>query len=99
MQKIGFGRSGFPRSAARKSASCSGRNDDVWGSGRERHSGRYAPLENAGILRCAQNDDVKLTTARTKARARAGWENVYIPTLATIRPSRRWGTQAYFGWG
>src|SRR5713226_3393535 len=41
------------------------------GCGRERHSGRYAPLENAGILRCAQNDDVKRTTARTTARARA----------------------------
>ncbi len=35
------------------------RNDGVW-VGRERHSGRFAPLENAGILRCAQNDDVKL---------------------------------------
>src|SRR6266849_5201688 len=35
---------------------------------------------------------------RTTARTRAGWENVYIPTLATIRPSRRWGTQAHFGW-
>src|SRR6266700_1121753 len=35
----------------------------VLGGGRERHSGRRAPLENAGILRCAQNDDVKLTTA------------------------------------
>src|SRR5713101_8259034 len=62
--------------------------------GRERHSGRYAPLENAGILRCAQNDDVKLTRAKT----RTGWENVYIPTLATIKPSRRCGTRAYFGW-
>ena len=39
------------------------------GSGRERHSGRYAPLENAGILRCAQNDDVKLTTTKATARA------------------------------
>src|SRR6266851_7952817 len=84
-----------------------------------------------GILRCAQNDDVKLTTARTTAtakakttaktkyrdlstaaakcaafgrddvcygaereqatarttartKARAGWEDVYIPTLAAI---------------
>src|SRR5216683_3154162 len=42
-----------------------------WDGGRERHSGRYAPLGNAGILRCAQNDDVKLTTARTKATAKA----------------------------
>ena len=30
-------------------------------AGRERHSGRFAPLENTGILRCAQNDDVKQT--------------------------------------
>ena len=42
----------------------------VFGWGRERHSGRYAPLENAGVLRCAQNDDVKLTTARATAKAR-----------------------------
>src|SRR6266851_596069 len=37
-------------------------------------------------------------TARTTttATARAGWETVYIPTLATIKPSRRWGTQAFF---
>src|SRR6266849_2312778 len=40
----------------------------VLGWGRERHSGRYASLENAGILRCAQNDDVKLTTARATAK-------------------------------
>src|SRR5216683_3475491 len=38
--------------------------------GRERHSGRYAPLENAGILRCAQNDDVKLATAPAKTTAK-----------------------------
>src|SRR5260370_28817286 len=43
----------------------------VLGWGRERHSGRYAPLGNAGILRCAQNDDVELTKARTTARAKA----------------------------
>src|SRR6266851_2329444 len=30
-----------------------------------------SPLGNAGILRCAQNDDVKRTTARTTATARA----------------------------
>jgi hypothetical protein len=37
----------------------------------ERHSGRFAPLEktNTGVLRFAQNDDVKQakTTAKTKA--------------------------------
>jgi len=27
-----------------------------------RHSGRCAPLENAGVLRFAQNDGVKLST-------------------------------------
>jgi len=43
----------------------------MFGGGRERQSGRYAPLGNAGILRCAQNDDVKLTTARTTATATA----------------------------
>src|SRR5713226_2884773 len=43
----------------------------MFGGGRERQSGRYAPLGNAGILRCAQNDDVKLTTARTTATAKA----------------------------
>jgi len=43
----------------------------VWRVGRERHSGRYAPLGNAGILRCAQNDDVKLTTATAAATATA----------------------------
>src|SRR5713101_2996366 len=32
------------------------------------------PLENAGILRCAQNDDVKLAKARARARARANQE-------------------------
>src|SRR6266702_1125706 len=26
---------------------------------------------------------------------RAGWGGVYIPTLATIKPSRRWGTQTF----
>jgi hypothetical protein len=29
------------------------------------------PLGDAGILRCAQNDDVKLTTARATAKAAA----------------------------
>jgi len=43
----------------------------MFGWGRERHSGRYAPLENAGILRCAQNDDAKLTTTTTTATATA----------------------------
>src|SRR5258708_678696 len=43
----------------------------VWRVGRERHSGRYAPLGNAGILRCAQNDDVKLTMAIAIAAAAA----------------------------
>src|SRR5216683_5095508 len=33
----------------------------------QRHSGRYAP----GVLRCAQNDNVKLTTARTTATTKA----------------------------
>src|SRR6266404_8670938 len=42
----------------------------VLGWGREKHSGRYAPLENAGILRCAQNDDVKLATAPAKTTAK-----------------------------
>src|SRR6266851_512413 len=43
----------------------------MFGWGRERHSGRYAPLENAGILRCAQNDDAKLTTTTATATATA----------------------------
>src|SRR5713226_4079139 len=34
--------------------------------------------------------------ARTTAKTRAGWEDVYLPTLATIKPSRRWGTQAFW---
>src|SRR5260370_33088954 len=63
-------RSGFLRSDAHKSVSISGRNDDVWVGG-ERHSGRYAPLENAGVLRCAQNDDIELTTAKAAAKANA----------------------------
>src|SRR6266851_2656670 len=43
----------------------------VMGGWRRRHSGRYAPLENAGVLRCAQNDDVKLTTATATSTATA----------------------------
>src|SRR6266851_4374543 len=43
----------------------------VLGGGGERHSGRCAPLENAGILRCAQNDDVKRATATAKASTTA----------------------------
>ncbi len=46
-----------------------------------------SPLGNAGILRCAQNDDVKLTNKgnnrdeeQPTAKARAGWVRVYIPT-------------------
>jgi hypothetical protein len=48
-----------------------GRNDGVGVV--EEKGARVAtlPLGNAGILRCAQNDDVKLTTARTTARAKA----------------------------
>ena len=50
-------RSGFLRCAAHDEAvSRCGRS--VYG-GREGHSGRSAPRENAGVLRCAQNDDVK----------------------------------------
>src|SRR6266851_6746312 len=52
-----------------------------------KHPGRCAPLGNAGILRCAQNDDVKLTNKgnnrdeeQPTAKARAGWVRVYIPT-------------------
>jgi hypothetical protein len=34
--------------------------------------------------------------ARTTEKGkRAGWGGVYIPTLATIKPSRRWGTQTF----
>jgi hypothetical protein len=63
---------GFSAAAAHdKIVSRSGRNDGVWWVGGERHSGRYAPLENAGILRCAQNDDVKLATAKETATATA----------------------------
>jgi len=54
-----------------KAVSRSGRNDGVGVVEEERHSGRYAPLGNAGILRCAQNDDVKRTTATATATAKA----------------------------
>src|SRR6266851_5044155 len=94
-----------------------------------------SPLGNAGILRCAQNDDVKRTTARTTATARAKTKYRDLSTAAAkcaafgrddvcwgggkrtsncknkswlgdgihshlrrIKPRRRWGTQAYFGW-
>ncbi len=30
---------------------------------------------------------------KNKSKNKSGWENVCIPTLATIKPSRRWGTQ------
>ena len=33
-------------------------------------------------------------TARTRTTATAGWGRVYIPTLAAMKPRRRWGTHA-----
>jgi hypothetical protein len=71
---------------------------DGWFSG-ESHSGRFAPLEktNTGVLRFAQNDDVKqaTTTAKTKAEAdpygmtpkataMPGGAEEFIPTLRAI---------------
>jgi len=50
----------------------SGRNDGVGVDGRESTRVATLALENAGILRCAQNDDVKRTTTTTaKAAATA----------------------------
>ena len=44
-------------------------------------SGRFAPLGNAGVLRCAQNDKQQQKQRRkTKATPKAGWEEDYIPT-------------------
>jgi hypothetical protein len=45
--------------------------------GKRKHSGRYVPLEDAGILRCAQNDDIKLATARTTATTKTTAKTKY----------------------
>ncbi len=48
----------------------SGRNDGLW-VGKRKALGSLRSPRNAGILRCAQNDDVRLATARTTAKAKA----------------------------
>ena len=61
-----------------------GRNDGVW-VGEKGTRVATLPLGNAGILRCAQNDDVKQTTATattatatatTTARAKAKYRDL-----------------------
>src|SRR5260370_23332650 len=92
-----------------------GRDDVCYGGGwRRRHSGRFAPLENAGILRCAQNDDVRLNNSNRSSNGNRsnngncscnckGKSNSWLGDgirshLRRIKPRRRWGTQTVFGW-
>jgi hypothetical protein len=63
----------------------------VLGWGREKHSGRYAPLGNAGILRCAQNDDVKLATATATATARTRAKTKYRDLSTTAAKCAAFG--------
>ena len=39
-------------------------------------SGRFAPLENAGVLRCAQNDERE---TRTTAKTAGSWRLTFAP--------------------
>jgi hypothetical protein len=80
------------RSGSYMNPNCFGRNDALGVDEEERHSGRFAPVgkTNTGVLRCAQNDDVKATataTATAKATAKVtaksngqlfGWEKVLV---------------------
>ena len=49
---------------------------------------------NTGILRCAQNDDVKTNNSRGEA----GGLRAFIPTLRVIKPTRRVGHPFLCGW-
>jgi len=53
---------------------------------------------NTGVLRFAQNDDVKTNNGNDNSRGKGWWVESIHPTLRAIKPTRRMGHPLLLGW-